>query len=126
MVLLLLAAALLWSSFSGRSGVQVLSEAAAARIFALHQHGLPGEAEYVATHGVSAPFVPRHCHTPLSTPDAQPGPYEVQAAASLGSGALCAGGGATPAAPAVLPSRAPREGVIPEGRALAPPVRPPR
>ncbi len=127
LTLVLLAAALLWTSFAGRAGMQVLSEATAARLFSLHQHGVPGERAYVATHGRPAPFVPGHCHAPLSTPDAQPGPDRVMAASALSGSVLCAAGAvAVAATPAAVLTAPPAKTLAPEGRTLLPPILPPR
>src|SRR5829696_352103 len=84
-----LAVALLMSAFTGNAGVQVLDSALTARLFALHQHGVPGEAEYIHQHGAPAPFVHTHCHATANQSES-PAPAEVQAAASLSGALLCA------------------------------------
>lgn len=126
LILVLLAAALLWTSFAGRAGMQVLSEATAARLVSLHQHGIPGERAYVATHGQPAPFVPGHCHAPLSTPGAQPGPDDVMAASALSGSVLCAVAATAAAVPAAVLPVPPAETLSPEGRTLLPLILPPR
>jgi len=97
-VLALLAAALLLTSFTGHAGVQVLDRDFAARLFPYHLHGVPGEREYVERYHEPAPFVPGHCHSPLVDPAQQPGPDEVQAAASLAGVSICTDWTALPAA----------------------------
>jgi len=124
--LLLLVAALLVTAFTGRAGVQVLDGAMAARLFAFHLHGVPGEREYVDTYGVPAPFVHRHCHAPPDQPAPQAGPFEVLAAAALAGALWCA----EPTTQPVLPDTAhphtlPAER-IPDGWSAPPPTRPPR
>lgn len=121
-----LALAVLMSGFTGRAGVQVVDGAIAARLFALHLHGIAGEREYVEAHREPAPFVHGHCHAPLEQPAPQPGPYEVQAAASLAGAALCAMSSSAPAPPSGrwvdVAAAAP---ALPS-RFLAPPLEPPR
>jgi hypothetical protein len=81
---------LLTVGFTGRAGVQVLDGATAARLASLHLHGVPGEAEYVRTHGVPAPFVHPHCHKPPSSVEHQPSPDQVLAASALAGSMHCA------------------------------------
>ncbi|MGH2586276.1 MAG: hypothetical protein ACRDJE_15285 [Dehalococcoidia bacterium] len=61
-LLLLMVALTLAPSLLGRAGFQEIEKAVAARIFPLHQHGVPGEAEYIRRFGQPAPFVHPHCH----------------------------------------------------------------
>ncbi len=124
--LLLLAAALLVTAFTGRAGVQVIDGAMAARLFAFHLHGIPGEREYVDAVGEPAPFVHRHCHAAPGQHPPQAGPFEVLAAATLAGALWCA----DPATPLLLPdltrpSALPAERV-PDGWSAPPPTRPPR
>jgi hypothetical protein len=124
--LLLLAAALLVTAFTGRAGVQVIDGAMAARLFAFHLHGVPGEREYVDTYGEPAPFVHRHCHAPPEQSAPQAGPFEVLAAAALAGAVWCS----DPVAQPVLPDTAhphtlPAEHV-PDGWSAPPATRPPR
>jgi hypothetical protein len=125
LVLAALVFALLTSAFTGNAGVQVLDSALTARLFALHQHGVPGESEYIHQHSAPAPFVHTHCHAAVNQPD-PPAPAEVQAAASLSGALLCADVSAVITTPASLPH-------IPDGVALSPssamvdvPTQPPR
>ena len=121
-----LAAALLLAAVSGRSGVQVVDAAVAARMFALHLHSVPGEAEYVREHGGPAPFVHAHCHDSRVQPVPQPGPDEAAAAASL-AGALI--DPAWVAAPVLHPScwtNATSGARAPSSRVLPPLSEPPR
>lgn len=124
--LLLLAAAVLLTAFTGRAGVQVIDGAMAARLFAFHLHGVPGEREYVDAAGQPAPFVHRHCHAPPEQPAPQAGPFEVLAAAALAGAVWCA----QPAHPmavlaSVQPHPFPAEHA-PEGWHAPPPTQPPR
>jgi hypothetical protein len=75
---LLLIAVTLAPSLLGRAGFQQIEAALAARIFVLHQHGVPGEAEYIREFGLPAPFVHPHCHAPTGprSPNA-PGAFDL-------------------------------------------------
>jgi hypothetical protein len=122
----LLAVALLGTGFAGRAGVQVLDGAIVARLLPLHLHGVPGEAEYVRTFGVPAPFVHPHCHDAPAGATPGPGPDEVQAAAALAGAVWCAAAApAAPAAPAALPL-ADGPFLVLTGISLSPLIRPPR
>lgn len=124
--LLLLAAAVLLTAFTGRAGVQVIDGAMAARLFAFHLHGVPGEREYVAAAGQPAPFVHRHCHGSPEQPAPQAGPFEVLAAAVLAGAIWCAQPAHLLAAPAFIqPHPFPVEHA-PEGWHAPPPTQPPR
>jgi len=124
-VLGLFVAALLLTSFSGHAGVQVLDGALLAKLYHVHQHGVPGERAYIATHGTWEGFVHPHCHRQHQDGrDSQPGPDHVQAAASLASAALCASWQTTPLVPVAaiivsVPSPAPGAVALP--RPLLPP-----
>jgi hypothetical protein len=124
--LLLLAAALLLTAFTGRAGVQVIDGAMAARLFAFHLHGVPGEREYVDTYGEPAPFVHRHCHAPPDRPAPQAGPFELLAAATLAGALWCSEPANSPALPDTAhPHTLPAER-IPDGWSAPPPTKPPR
>lgn len=121
-----LALFLLLSGVSGRAGVQVVDRATAARLFAVHLHGVPGERTYVDTYAQQAPFVPPHCHAPLDRSAPQPGPDEVQAAVSLAGAALCGLIQAAPLLPPVQVRSTRSTAATPEGRVLTPAPEPPR
>lgn len=87
--LVMLAAAFLLTGFVGRAGVQVVDGAMAARLFALHLHGVPGEAEFVQSFGMPAPFVHPHCHDAVQQQTPPPSPDEVQAASTLAGSFDC-------------------------------------
>ena len=108
LVLLLLAAATLAPSLLGRAGFQILEDAVAAQIFALHRHGVPGEVEYIAEHGEPAPFVHAHCHRSQEAPQERT-PAELSVAATLLAPYYCALSSSLPAAPAgrALPAAPP-------------------
>ena len=117
---------LLASGATGRAGVQILDSATAARIFALHLHGIPGEREYVHRHARPAPWVRAHCHDLSPQPAPQPGPFELQAAASLAGAAICGAAElAVSPAPAGRPLAEDAE-AVPESRSFPPPSQPPR
>jgi hypothetical protein len=120
-----LALTLLLMGFTGHLGVQVLDNATAARIFALHLHGVPGEAEYVHTHGAPAPFVAPHCHEPLPSATGEPSPDEVQAAALAGA-TLCTVWSALPISPAPGLRLDMDGGLTPDALSLLPLVPPPQ
>ena len=121
-----LALALVALVASGRAGVQVLDQAAAARLAVLHLHGVPGEAQYVRSSGVPAPFVHAHCHGPVVSADEQPGPSEVLSAGSLAGAALCAAAIAAPVAPTPMRYGEAAVASVPRAAALLPPTEPPR
>jgi hypothetical protein len=125
LVLAALTFALLTSAFTGNAGVQVLDSALTARLFALHQHGVPGEAEYIHQHSAPAPFVHTHCHAATNQPDS-PAPAEVQAAASLSGAMLCADASTVVATPAPLPHISGGIALIPSSAMVDVPTQPPR
>ena len=88
---------LLWATFSGRSGVQVVDAAMAARLFPAHLHGMDGEAQYVTIFHVPAPFVPGHCHTAVGHDVPPPSPDQLLAASGLAGSLACTGFVAMPA-----------------------------
>lgn len=124
--LLLLAAALLITAFTGRAGVQVIDSAMAARLFAFHLHGVPGEREYVDAVGEPAPFVHRHCHAAPRQPAPQAGPFEVLAAATLAGAVWCSEPVNLPALPDTAHPHALPAEHIPDDWSAPPPTRPPR
>lgn len=121
-----LAVLLLMCGFTGRAGVQVVDHATAARIFALHLHGIPGEAQYVETYGLPSPLVHPHCHAPARVPVAQPGPDEVQAAASLAGAVHCDLAAPMLTTPSLTAAARPALPALPAGVSLQPPVPPPQ
>ncbi len=66
-----MAALTLAPTFFGRVGYLQIERALAARIQPLHQHGVPGEAEYIRRFGMAAPFVHGHCHADEMSSDAE-------------------------------------------------------
>jgi len=121
-----LAVALLAVVATGHAGVQVLDQAAAARLAVLHTHGVPGEAEYVRAFGVPAPFVHAHCHAPVVAADVQPGPFEVLSAGALAGAVLCVPAISAPVAPAPMRHGEPAVASQPRAAVLIPPTEPPR
>ena len=95
-VLLALVVLTVAPSIMGRAGFQLIEDAVAARIFALHRHGVPGEAEYIAAHGAPAPFVHPHCHRAPDAP-VEHTPGEMAVAGMLLGPFLCGAGAALPA-----------------------------
>jgi hypothetical protein len=121
-----LTVALLASGFTGRAGVQVVDGAMAARLFALHLHGVDGEAEYVREFGEAAPFVHPHCHAPLAPVSAQPSPDGVQAASALAGALWCNDGAVMHIPPPVVVVDGPIDVVAPPAALVLPPFQPPR
>jgi hypothetical protein len=124
---LLVAGILLLTSFAGHAGVQMVDRALAVDLYHLHRHGVFGEAAYIAHHGTWEGFVDGHCHRAMETSHDQPGPFDVQAAASLAGAVHCPAAVTTPvAAPALLRQDGPAERVAPPPLALPPLRQPPR
>jgi hypothetical protein len=121
-----LAIALLLTGFAGRAGVQVVDGAIAARMFALHLHGVPGEAEFVQATGTPAPFVHAHCHAPLSPSVPQPDPDVVQAASTLAGSAVCTASAFAPVTPLAVWDSDVSSAPTLQSRFLAPALEPPR
>lgn len=97
-MLVLLIGLTLAPTLMGRAGFLMVERGVAARIFALHQHGVPGEAEYISHHGAPAPFVHPHCHRdPGAGPDTTPA--ELAAGALLFGPLLCGAGATLPPGP---------------------------
>jgi hypothetical protein len=117
---------LLLTGFAGKAGVQVVNEAMAARLFALHPHGVEGEAEYVRATGTPAPFIHPHCHQPLVDRQAQPNPSEVQAASALAGVLHCAESDVMLTAPAAVSVHALVDVDAPVSWSLVPLSPPPR
>ena len=120
-----LVALVLAPTLLGRVGYMAIEEVVAARIFPLHQHGVPGEAEYIRTFGAPAPFIHLHCH-----PDSEPPRAETPTQLALGGllfGPLrCGSDASLPPAPlAVLAVVEHPTGTYVE-RVHAPPVPPPQ
>jgi hypothetical protein len=124
--LLAFAIVLLLTGFAGKAGVQVVDGAMAARMFALHLHGVAGEAEYVQATGTPAPFIHPHCHQPLVDRHAQPDPSEVQAASALAGVLHCAESSVLLVTPAAVSMPAGLEADAPASRSLVPLSPPPR
>lgn len=88
-VLLSLVVSLLLTSFTGHAGMQVIDGAFAQTLLRTHRHGVPGEADYIHTHGTWHGFVAEHCHRSTPT-ESQPGPDHVQSAITLAGAVDCA------------------------------------
>ena len=102
----------------GRAGFQLLEDRVAVSLYALHQHGVAGEAEYIHQHGTPAPFVAPHCHpAPHSPADHTPAEFSV-AGLILGP-VLCGAAAALPASPEALSVRLADPAAMP--RAFEPP-----
>lgn len=125
-VLAMLAFALLMTGITGHAGVQVLDRAAAARLFPLHRHGVPGEAAWIAAHGTWEGFVGPHCHADYTQPAPQPGPDDVQAATSLAGSLWCATAMTVLSPPPLAPVAAAAIAAAPADTLVLPPLRPPR
>ena len=126
LVLLFLVALTLAPSLLGRAGFQLLEDAVAASIFPLHQHGVPGEAEYIAAHGEPAPFVHAHCHALPEDSPAQRTPAELSVAGALLAPFHCAAAMTLPPAPSGLVLAPPSPVLRPQGRVLRPVSPPPQ
>ena len=127
LALLLLATALLTSGFGGHAGVQLLDGAMLAKLYPVHRHGVPGEAAYIAAHGTWEGYVHSHCHRQAADAGQQPGPDEVQAAASLAGAVTCAEfTSPLPAPPTARPAGPDVADVAASDVPLLPPTPPPR
>jgi len=112
-------------SLMGRAGFQALEQAMAARIFVLHQHGVPGEAEYIHAHGAPAPFVHPHCHAPVG-PRGSETPAQLAMGGLLFGPVLCGEAASLPVPP--RPAVWAKESIPPphEARSMQPPTPPPQ
>lgn len=125
-LLLWLAVGLLVTSFTGNAGVQLVDRALAERLYLVHRHGVPGEAEYVALHGTWEGYVHNHCHYLPATGHGGPGPDGVMAASVLAGAAVC-GHVAAVVAPVAQFARVMAARAAPPPSAPVPPLlRPPR
>jgi len=124
-LLVVLALVVLAPTLFGRAGFMLIDPALAERIFPLHQHGVPGEAEYIRAFGVAAPFIHPHCHRPPAQQDEHT-PTEFGMAALVFGPLLCGEAILLPAAPvAALPSGAVAD-VRPNAARVLPVVPPPQ
>jgi hypothetical protein len=89
LVLAGLALVFIWTTVTGRAGVQRIDADLLARFMPVHRHGVAGEAAYIATHGSWYGLVHPHCHPQVPPPSGQPGPDEVHAATVLAGAVLC-------------------------------------
>lgn len=121
-----LACMCLLTVIAGRSGVQVLDSGAAARLAALHLHGIPGEASYVEQHRSPAPFVHDHCHAASRPAPPQPSQEALFAASTLAGAALCTTFAVLLAVPDATWYRPELPAAVPDGQSLLPALLPPR
>lgn len=112
-------------SLVGRAGFQMVEQGAAARMLRLHQHGVPGEAEYIRHFRAPAPFVHNHCHRPATDAEQQT-PAQLAAGALLFSPVLCGDQLALPITPAAHTWTADVEARLPAATTVTPWTPPPR
>jgi hypothetical protein len=123
--LLVLVMLTLAPSVLGRAGFQLLEDTVAQRIYPLHRHGVPGEAEYIAAHGAPAPFVHPHCHPPATSREGHT-PAEFAVAGIVVGPMLCTDNAALPPAPPPSLAHIETAPLRPDGLTHAPAPPPPQ